>query len=472
MAPILYLGHGALAVGAAAVYLVTPGALRTTRTIAVLGGALGVITVLAAGDVGPWRTTEPSDAAGAIAGATAVALWLIVAVRPTGGPRVAIGAGVGASALALFATSIWVVPALLFLVCAALAAGALAALGARPALPWFAIATGACALVGALGLTAYDGATWRVLAPEGLYLWLGYGAALALVGVLPLLIWQAAGPGSAAIPLVVGIGFVALTKIGGQPEPGLAAGLLLLALALAVGSWVARMAMAAIGAWVSATFAAVALAAPETVAIAGIAAVVAGAAVALWPFARGRGRFSRGLILSFGPPTVAFGAIVAAEAHAFTRATTDASGEVAWSALAALLPLVVAAGVILGCGAARTAESDDFDPSAVLATWALLGASIVTGAFLHGAIEVPAIVARTSLSVLYPVALVAGIGVAVRIPSQGAPPGPAEVTVPVGALDLSSWLNQIVIVVSSVVAVGGLVGAGWLTYQGLSVGFL
>jgi hypothetical protein len=291
--------------------------------------------------------------------------------------------------------------------------------------------------------------------------------------VVPLLIWQVAGSdGIPVVPLLVGLGFVTLGKLGGPAEPWLAAALLVLALAMAVGAWVSRLSIAVVGAWSGATFAALSFANHDATVVAGIAAVLAAGAIALWPRARGRGRMSRGLIASYAPPTIAFGAIVAAEARAFTEATTVASPDIAWPAIAALLPLVLAAGVVIGCGMARTPESDDFEPEAVVATWALLGAAMVAGAFLQSVAAVPAVVARSSAPLVYPVALGAGIFVAARVPHALAPVVPITTSPSDGVVTLHRGVARGFVAVAAVIALGAAAGIGWLTVDGLAVGFL
>jgi hypothetical protein len=472
MAPVLYLGHGALALAATFLYLFATRTRRAVRFIALLGCALGIALVVGADDIGMWRTTTPSGAPGAIAGAAAGAAWLIVAVRPGAGPRPAIVTGVAGSALALFATSLWIVPTLLFGACALMAIAALVSLGAVRSLAWFSVAGVGAAIVVSLGFAAWDAHGWGAIEPEGLYRGLAYGAAIAAAGILPLLVWQAVGVGSGAVPLLAGCGFVLLARIGGDPDPRIAAGLLILALALAAGAWISRLTIVAVGAWSSATFAALAFATRDAIVITAIAAVVAVAAIALWPYSRGRGRLSRGLILSFAPPTVAFAAVVAAEARAFSQATSAASSDGAWAAVAALLPLVLAAGVIIGCGAARTGESDDFEPEVVLGTWGLLVAAVVGGAFLQAVVTVPPVVAHTSVPFVYPLALVAGIVVAVRTPSPVEAAASTDAPVAIGVLALPKWLDRTLTVVAAVLGVGAVAAVGWLTLEGLSVGFL
>jgi hypothetical protein len=268
------------------------------------------------------------------------------------------------------------------------------------------------------------------------------------------------------------VGFVTVDKVGGPAEPWLAACLLVLALAMAVGAWVSRLTVVAVGAWSGATFAAIVFASPGASVVAGVAAVIAIGAIALWPRARGRGRMSRGLIASYAPPTVAFGAVVAAEARAFTAATASGNLEVAWSATAALLPLVLAAGVVIGCGMARTPASDEFEPEAVLATWGLLGGAMVAGAFLQSVAEVPAVVARSSAPLVYPVALGAGIFVAARVPEATSTATPIPPASSDGVLALPRRVDQGISGAAAVIALLTVAGIGWLTIEGLAVGFL
>lgn len=472
MTALLLLGPAGLAACVAATALLGREGERTARGLCVVGSVFGIALFVAANDVSGWRTAGAAPLAGAVAGATGAVAWAVVAAghRPRSD---GVLAGVGASALALFAAAAWVVPALLFWACALFAITGLVGSAPGRHLARLFVVAGGAAVTGALGFAAWDAATWSFPAPDGALAWLALSGVLGVIGILPVAVWQVAdGSASGAIPLSVGAGFVVLARVGAVDEPWIAVAVLGTALALAVGAWVTRLEVAVVGSWMAATLIGVALAAPATVVLAGSAGALAAGAITLWPNARGRGRISRGLLLSLAPPTVAFAGLVAAEARAFTRATTTVPPDVAWAAVATLLPLALGAGIVLGGVAARTPPTDDFEPRAVLVTWGLLGATLAIGMFGQAVLEVPPLIARSGSAVIYPAALGAGVLVASRVPGRARREEMIAETHATGVVQLSRWLGQLADLIALGLSVTTLVGIGWLTWRGFSVGFL
>lgn len=472
MTSLLFLAPAGAGI-AVALTLVVPreSGEKLARAIGIIGAGFGIALFVAADGLGGWRSLATAPIPAAIAAAAAATAWVVAAAGPD--PRSeGVLVGAAGAALGLFAAGAWVVPALLFLACAL---GAVAAMGrGRPGrhLAWLFVAAAGVAVGGAFGFAAWDSGGWRLVTPDGALLWLGVGGALAAIGVVPVAVWQLAGGGApAAVPLTVGVGFVALSRLGPVDQPWVAVAIIAVALALALGAWIARLEVPVVGSWSAATLAGIVVAAPDTAVAAGGAAVLTAGAVALWPDARGRGRMSRGLLLSFAPPTAGFAALLAAEGRAFATATGPAP-DLAWAALAAGLPLTLGAGVVLGGVAARTAVSDDFEPRAVVATWGLLAATIALGTFGSSVAALPTLVARADLPLIYSVALVAGAVAGSRAPAAETPAEAIVESRRSGVIVLPRWLARFVDAAAAVLALAIAGGVAWLTLEGLSVGFL
>jgi hypothetical protein len=201
--------------------------------------------------------------------------------------------------------------------------------------------------------------------------------------------------------------------------------------------------------------------------------VIAASVFCLWPYARGRARVERGLIVSLVPATAGFGAVAAAATAAFaaSNASPTVLRSAPWAAVAAFLPVAVAAGVALGTRLGRVPEPESYAPAAVLATWALFGASLILGILPPGAFgPVRAPLGReTALGF---VAILLG-AIAMRVdkgPAVAAPP--SERRLDVTTLELGGALRRVAVGFSTVLLVAAGVTTLWLTYRGLTVGFL
>jgi hypothetical protein len=191
------------------------------------------------------------------------------------------------------------------------------------------------------------------------------------------------------------------------------------------------------------------------------------------PWTGSRAGFERGLLVAAVPLTAGFGIVTAGATVSFERAT-GASTRLAsapWTAVAALLPAALAGGVVLAGRAARTAARG-LVPEAVLATWALLAASVVVGlapGILGGSDT--GLGASGGVAFLQGVALAVGIGAAVATRRWGlALDLPATRT----TLDAPAPapLPRQLAWASGAIAVATAGAAGWLTVWGLQVGFL
>ncbi|HYO61234.1 MAG TPA: hypothetical protein VEU29_04995, partial [Actinomycetota bacterium] len=142
-----------------------------------------------------------------------------------------------------------------------------------------------------------------------------------------------------------------------------------------------------------------------------------------------------------------------------------------WTLLAALVPVALALGVVLGGRAAR-ADVGDFEPEAVLATWLLLAAAIGIGILPHVAGAAGPLGDSGGVLALQLVALAAGAaaGVVARRPGIGIEPAYVEV-IP-AALEPAPDLPRATVWATLAVAGVTAVAAAWLTVAGLRVGFL
>jgi cytochrome bd-type quinol oxidase subunit 2 len=161
--------------------------------------------------------------------------------------------------------------------------------------------------------------------------------------------------------------------------------------------------------------------------------------IAVWPLASGHAQPERGLLLTLAPPTAIFGAIVYAATHAFDVSTTiDASLESApWIAVTALIPLVMASGVLLAARVGRERAIAHRHVWPVGATWLFVLGSVGIG-FIPGALELPDDVVGTQRSFLTLLGVAAVIGAIagwlwnLRHPDHRRAPAPEPVVRAVG----------------------------------------
>lgn len=477
----LYLVHAA-----AAVILILasrlPRRARSRVTVGVAAAAAACGGLLAVLDGDPWRTTTAAGPAARAAGVAIACAWLLVAVLGPAGERWRTGALVGpaTTGLALFATNRWVVPGLLFLLASSAATVALARrpAGQGAAALWIGLAD--AAIVAGLVAHALEAETWRLGGPFGGWpRWAVLGGAIARVGVVPRVGgWQTLRtPSAALLPLAAGGGFVAVARFVGGPLPWV--GVALLAAAVVVLAWSLRsraLSAATVGAWpVSLMLAAVAIN-PSTSGRAAAAACLGVTLVALWPPSAGRARVPRGFGISFLPPFLGFGVVLSAAVVAFDRAAGAPTSwrSIPWTASAAILPLALAGGALLGLSAALQSRAASQEQAPALGTWIVAGAALVSGFLEPGGFLAPA-----SVRVLYGVAIAVGLGavyVSIALHHEDAigpiAEGPDATHFEVGTLSLEGRLEVVARWAALVVLAGTAGVVGWLTLDGLRNGFL
>lgn len=445
------------------------------------GALLGLGLVVAGRAGGGWRTTSFEPAEASPAGLAIACAWILYVALESERARVLPGAlvGVAASGLALAATGRFVVPALLFWLCSSLAVAGIAGFDedrAGRGWIWLCLAlsdAGVCAA--AIGhVQGADAWTFTGI-EDGWAFWALVGAALVR-GVVLLVLggWSTLGTRAApAVPLMVG-GAVLLAGRAGRTEPWLALALLATGLASA-GLVLAgkKLRSRFLSGWPVALALAVTFVTPAHKPLAGSAAIVVVSVMTLWPFAAGRGGFGRGLLLSLVPLTAGFGVVTAGATVSFERAIEEVTvlGSAPWTLIAALLPLALAAGVVLGGRIAR-AQSGDFVPEAVLATWVLVALGVAIGL-------TPSVLGGSDAGIgdsggvfaLHCLALAGGFGAAAatRRWDLGSSFGPEQVVVDAGQAAVG-WRSLSWGAAATAVATAG--GAAWLTVRGLSVGFL
>jgi hypothetical protein len=494
--PALLWGHAVLSGVVLGCRFLGP-ALRdkVVRGLCALGvaGGVALFVVRRSGDA--WRATEIDANAAALAGIAVAVAWLIAAVLPEEDDRWRAAAlvGPGAAGLALFASSRWVVPALLFWTITSIAAGALATTLRSPGEMWIGIvASDLCFAAGMIG-HVLDNDTWQLPDPmPDRAFWFLLAAAVLRIGAIPRVgIWRSLGsPASAALPLLAGGGLVLAAGSAGRAEPWAAVGLLSLALAQSIwGSMRRDLAVSDMAGWPLAIALALMYTAPDVAPLAGAGALLAVGVLALWPLASGRGQPERGLLLTLAPPTAMFGALVYAATRAFEISTAlDASFRSApWIAVTGLIPLALASGVLFAARVGRERSVGTFDNWALGASWLLVLASVAIGS-VPGSLELPddVVGSQGSFLTLVAVALVVGVAAGflwnLRHPEHRRTPAAEPGVSPVGpptSLEARAYrgrelslVERIVALVALALGVATLGAVAWITYEGLSQGFL
>lgn len=484
MISLLYLGHGLVAA-----LLLGVGRGRggdaLVRIVSAVGVALSAVTVLARTSDEAWRSTVLSSAPGAIAGIATACAWLLVGTLDLGPMRWRAAAlvGVASTGLVLFATNLWLVPAILFWSCSSIAIAALITDRRRGSVVWLSLVVSDIAFGAGMIGHALASDAWRLPAPaNGWQLWAIAGAAIVRAGAVARVgTWELLGSeGAPAVPLLVGGAFAIVAGPAASARPWLGVGLVAAAFVWAVWATIARsLYVTTVAAWPVCLALGAAFVAPRVAAGAGVAAILGVSAMALWPAAAGRAGVERALIVAFVPLTIGFGVILAAATTAFARATEqgDPVGPLAWAAVAALLPAAFAAGVILATRIGRQPRTDEFSAPAVLATWGLTTISIGFGlaprlATGLGGYSLGAIGSEIGL---YIVALCLGAGAAwfvVARTRQGAAAAPTGDRLEVGVLTLPPSNASIVSWGAAAGAAGLASAVAWITIEGLRVGFL
>ncbi len=481
MTVLLVFGHALLSlvlIGAGRL----PGSSNRHRVVLGCSGAgilLGVVAAL--GAEGSWRTLELGGGATIVAGAAAACSWLLVGALDLGRGRWYQGAlvGVGATGLLAFASNEWLVPGLLFWLCGSVALGAILIPEHGRGALWIALAASDVALTLAVLAHGIGVESWEMPVPiDGWQYFVVLAAVVLRCGSLPRAGgWVLLGsPGSACVPLLVGGAFVLLATLGARPQPWAAAAALVVALICAITSILKKTpSISLVGAWPVALGAGATLATTDAVAGAGVAALLATAALVLWPYSSKRGAVERGLLISFAPTTAGFGVVALGAIVAFSRAVEadTVAASAPWTAASALFPVALAAGTVLAMRVSSQTTSWSYEPAAVVATWALIAASIAIAITSAGAIGVEAepLGPQGRVVTLYAVAVGAGALAARRArPMEQATVDEEHFELEVEALlpSRAKWL----VVGAGALALSALGMAAYLTVEGLSVGFL
>jgi hypothetical protein len=459
-----------------------PRRARSRWTVAVcVGGAVAGAVLAVAGD-GMWRSTSLAPDAGRAAGTGIACAWVLAAVLGPPGERWRTGALVGASSagLALFAGNQWVAPALLFWVCSS---AALVALLLRPrghGLAALVVGAADAAFVGAVVGAALDEESWRVAEPlSGWPRWLALGALLMRAGIVPRVgVWQSLrSPAAACLPLLVAGSFVVMERFVGGPLPWLGVALLAGAIAL-LGPALTRRALVAstVGAWPVLLMLAAVAVTPPAAGRAGVAACLSVAIVAAWPSSAGRARMPRGLGLAFLPPFVGFGVVLSAAVAAFDRAAGAPTSldSVPWTGAAAILPIALAGGVVLGLNATLQSRAAAREGPPAIATWAFSAAALLAGVAEPGAFGNPG-----RVRVLYVIAAAVGVAavyvsLARRHEEEIGPieEGPGALLFDPGLVTFSPRAETALTWAAAGLVIGAAGCVGWLTFEGLRTGFL
>lgn len=463
---VLVLGHallGALLLPAAGAG--EPVRRRAVEAASVAGVLLGVALVIAGqADAGEWRSVAFEARSTTPSGFVVAAAWLVTGalaarIRVTEAALT----GVAASGLVLALNGRYVVPSLLFWLCASLALAATA--GSRPR--WALLAVSDAALCCGAVLHVVNEDTWGFGSVEGAPL-----AALAVAAAVRAAAFVVWGPGKEAAAVLVAGGGVALVSAhAGSAETSAALAFAVAAVAVAVAALLrSETGPRLLATWGAALALAVCFASPADAPVAGAAAALAIAAAALWPYTAGRGGVARALMVAAAPLTPGFVVVSGGALAAFERATT-AGGDAGWAIVAVLLPAALVAGAVLGARVART-DAPAFAPEAILATWALLGAAIAVGI-------VPSLVGDAGLLgdsggtlALQILALVAGAAGAIGVRRWSPSMEPRPVLGPPAETPSAPVLPQRAEWVIAGVAALVVVATAWLTVAGLRVGFL
>jgi hypothetical protein len=483
---ILYSVHTLLAVVLAASTLVAREWRRPILLVAAaVGFAGGVSLALASGDETGWRSTTLGQPQGPIAGAAVACAWLLAGAlgsdRTLGSAALV---GLASTGVLLATLGDWIVPALVLWLTSSVALVALVSMGGLRVGALLALGVSDLALVGAFSLHALVERSWTVpLSLGGLPLALAAASFVVRSGALPLTgIWETLDSRAApALPLLLGgpLALLGVPLSGSGPWVSFAALVAALGLSgLALFGPELRLSM--IGSWPVWLSLGLIAAAPVVLIPVALAALLSLSAVALWPATHGSARSSRGVLLGLLPITAGWMAVVGSAVVTFEREGASSGGRpVAWSLIAGLLPLIVAAGVALATRVARQSVPNTSEPPARWATHALLVGSLCMGLLPPSAVGL----ARDTLGDLDRVLILNGaaVGLAflagaisyVRGP-RGWPSVGANVEAIGGTLVYSEDRadNAVMVGVFALIALGSLATVVYLAFEGLSYGFL
>lgn len=461
---VLSLGHAALGTLVLAASFTGPAMRRRAVELASVAGVILGVALVVAGQAGtdPWRTQTFEPAAATPAGLLAAAAWLVTGALAgrTRASRAAL-TGVASAGLVLATGGHYVVPALVFWLCASVAL----ATATRSKPLWALLAASDAAVCAAAVLHVSTEDTWTF---DGLG-----GAALVALAVGAVVRAGAFLVSQAPVAAFVAGGGVALAASRVETaEPWAALLLLLVAAAASAAAHLRRsVGPRQVATWTGALALSVCFTAPGHAPLAGAAAVLAFAAGALWPYTSGRGGVARALLVSAVPLTAGFGMVAAGAAAAFERATVGAGGDALWSIVAVLLPAALAAGVLAGARAAR-ADGSEFVPEAVLATWVLLGAALAVGVVPQAFGEAGPLGDSGGTVAAQLLALGAGAAAGIYTRRADLALEPVETEIVPADAGVAPALSSAAAWATLAVAAAVVVGALWLTVAGLRVGFL
>jgi hypothetical protein len=444
------------------------------------GMLLGLSLALTGAQGSSWRVVSLEPGPTSLAGLAAVLAWFLVGVLDgeNGSWDKAAAVGVGTSSLGLMLTSEWVVPTLLFAFCFLTAMGLLVAAAAAREVLWIFIGAGGVLLGGALVVAQLDTSTWPMPDIEG-----GPALGMLLAGVVALAVgmgwWGRAGSaGSAGAAVVPLLGAAAFGVLGGSGAGAQAvSGAVVLAGAALVGAATVRFGHEheASGLWAVLIGLGVALVAPSAAYPAGIATVIALAAGSFEPRDHRAGP-ETSLVTSFSPLTAGFAVLSFGAVEAFDQAAVRSGSDAApWVAVSALFPAALAGGIYLAARIARQARGvwrHGLTPSLVLAAVAVL-----FGFFPRVLTRLPEAPLSTGGGTggLYILALIAG-GAAIWAVLHD-----TDATPRANEASLESRVKVVLTrpahrrtarLIALVLGIAVFAGAGWLTFEGLRVGFL
>jgi hypothetical protein len=426
-----------------------------------------------------WRTTLVRPGPVVAAAVAAGCAWLLVAVLDPGEGRWQRAAltGVAASAVALFAANQWIVPALLFWVAHSAAVWMLFEDHPQSATARMLLAMSDVALVASLTTHAIAEESWTIpLEADGIVLGLAAAAAIIRVGLLPLVATDTAeGRSGPELPLVVGGAFVLVTGLAEAEQPWV--GLALVVVAFALGLWSVlsrRLDLGAIAGWGPLVMLAVLFVVPGAPWQAAAGGLLTLTAAVLWPHSLGRAQIERGLLLALVPPAAAFSAVVVSAVATFDQATAGGSlvEAIPWAAVTALLPAVLALGIALGTRIARQREPEAYEPSAVIATWAVFLAALASGMWPRLPASTASATSRAFVLNVIAIGLgivaarlFVGVGAKEDVVEEGPHWSERSLRLPPELARGTEWF--------ALGAAGVSIAATlWLTFSGLRVGFL
>ena len=424
-----------------------------------------------------WRTVDLSlPAARTVAVATGTA-WLLVLVtdRGRGRWRTAALVGCASTGLLIAASNRWLVPLLVFWACSTFALVLVVRDARAPSLCRFSLIAGDALMLSALIASGQDAQEWvRPASLEGWQPWAATAGALLRGGAIPFTgIWGTFDTEAVpAVPLLVAGAFV-LPLPSMAAQPWVAVGLLCAALVTAV--WLLSRDQAnisVVAAWPVLLSLATAFAASRAEAPAGVQAILATAAIALWPLTSGRGEVERGVLVSFAPPTAGFIAVALAASASFEAASriSGLSGSLPWAILVGLLPIGLLAGVLVGTRVCAMPEPEGFEPSAVLGVWALLAASMLI--WLIPATSSAPWGGGGSWLQLGALAAALVAGIATRRWGRARPAAPGRTRHGLVVLEGSGASPRVAALASLVIGMAALATVVLFTIEGLRLGFL